>query len=136
MPLGADDEEPAGLAHDLAVALDAGTDLGLDAGDLGVARRLIRELGDDLGHALLHQHLDVAAELDVGAAAGHVGGDGDRARPSGLGDDLRFLLVVAGVQHVVRNAAFFSACRQLLDFSMQTVPTSTGCWRLRPPRSA
>jgi hypothetical protein len=32
--------------------------------------------------------LDVAAEHDVGAAAGHVGGDGDHARPSGLGDDL------------------------------------------------
>jgi hypothetical protein len=29
----------------------------------------------------------VAAELDVGAAAGHVGGDGDRARHAGLGDD-------------------------------------------------
>jgi hypothetical protein len=32
--------------------------------------------------------LDVAAEHDVGAAAGHVGGDGDHAGPAGLGDDL------------------------------------------------
>ena len=48
---------------------------------------------------VLDAHLDVAAELDVGAAAGHVGGDGDRARHAGLGDDEGFLLVEAGVQH-------------------------------------
>ena len=45
-------------------------------------------------------HVDIAAELDVGAAAGHVGGDGDGARHAGLGDDVGFLLVVAGVQHL------------------------------------
>ena len=45
----------------------------------------------------------VAAELDVGAAARHVGGDRHRARHAGLGDDVRFLLVVAGVEHLVRN---------------------------------
>jgi hypothetical protein len=28
---------------------------------------------------LHHLHLDIAAQLDVGAAAGHVGGDGHRA---------------------------------------------------------
>src|ERR687887_617485 len=39
------------------------------------------ELG--LGDVLL-----VAAELDVHAAAGHVGGDRDCAGPAGLGDDL------------------------------------------------
>ena len=52
----------------------------------------------------LHPHVDVAAELNVGAAAGHVGGDGDRARHPGVGDDEGFLLVVAGVQHLVRDA--------------------------------
>jgi hypothetical protein len=34
-------------------------------------------LADLLGHA----HLDIAAELNVGAAAGHVGGDRHRAGP-------------------------------------------------------
>ena len=47
---------------------------------------------------LPHPHLDVAAELDVGAAAGHVGGDGDRAGNAGLGDDQGLLLVEAGVE--------------------------------------
>ena len=42
----------------------------------------------------------VAAELDVGAAAGHVGGDRDRAGHAGLRDDVGLLLVVAGVQDV------------------------------------
>ena len=44
-------------------------------------------------------HVGIAAELDVGAAARHVGGDGDRAGHAGLGDDERLLLVEAGVQH-------------------------------------
>ena len=59
-------------------------------------------LGADL---VLGHHLRVAAEDDVGAAAGHVGGDGDRALAAGLGDDLGLALVVLGVQHVVRDAA-------------------------------
>ena len=48
---------------------------------------------------VLDAHLGVAAELDVGAAAGHVGGDGDRAGHAGLRDDEGFLLVEAGVEH-------------------------------------
>src|SRR6185295_5045702 len=45
--------------------------------------------------------LVVAAELDVGAAAGHVGGDRDAGGDAGLGDDRRLLLVEAGVEHLV-----------------------------------
>jgi hypothetical protein len=52
---------------------------------------------------------EVAAEHDVGAAAGHVGGDGDGADLAGAGDDLRFLLVVLGVQHLVRDAGLLEA---------------------------
>ena len=64
-------------------------------------------------------HLDVAAELDVGAAAGHVGGDGDGARPPGLGDDVGFLLVVARVQHAgAGSCAFFSSLDSASDFSI------------------
>ena len=52
------------------------------------------------GGFLLDTHLEIAAELDVGAAARHVGGDRHRARHARIGDDLGFLLVVAGVQHL------------------------------------
>ena len=47
--------------------------------------------------------LGVAAEDDVGAAAGHVGGDRHAALPAGLGDDLGLALVVLGVQDLVRD---------------------------------
>ena len=63
---------------------------------------------------LVGQEVDVAAEHDVGATAGHVGGDGDRAAPSGLGDDAGLLLVVLGVEHVVRDAALVELPRQVL----------------------
>ena len=48
-------------------------------------------------------HVQIAAELDVGAAARHVGGDRYGAGTTGLGDDLGFLLVVAGIQDRVRD---------------------------------
>ena len=56
----------------------------------------MRAAFSSVGHRLvgleeLHLLLDVAAEHDVGAAAGHVGGDGDHARPAGLGHDLGLL---------------------------------------------
>jgi hypothetical protein len=47
---------------------------------------------------LLGQVLDVAAEHDVDAATGHVGGHGDGAEPAGLGDDVGLALVVLGVE--------------------------------------
>ena len=47
----------------------------------------------------------VAAELDVRAAAGHVGRDRDRARPARLGDDARLLLVELGVERLVLDPA-------------------------------
>ena len=52
-------------------------------------------LGDEFG---------IAAEQNVGAAAGHVGGDGDLAELSGLGDDLGLALVEFGVEHDVLDA--------------------------------
>ena len=66
-----------------------------------VGARVAHALGPvlDVGEFLADAHVGVAAELDVGAAAGHVGGDGDRARHAGLRDDVGLLLVVAGVQH-------------------------------------
>jgi len=43
-------------------------------------------------------------EHDVGAATGHVGGDGHVTALTGQSNDLRFLLVVFGVEHAVRHA--------------------------------
>ena len=110
--LGADDVEAAGLGHrlgglvalgrldldglfrlqhDLAEALDVGLDLLDLLGLLGLV--------GDAGRLLLDAHVERAAELDVGAAAGHVGRDRDRAGHAGFGDDIGFLLVEARVQH-------------------------------------
>ena len=56
------------------------------------------------------------AEDDVGAAAGHVGGDGDRAGLPGLGHDQGFAFVLLGVQHLVRDAPLFQQPGQPLGF--------------------
>jgi hypothetical protein len=75
----------------------------------------------------LGQILGVAAQHDIGAASGHVGGDGDGAELAGLRDDLGFLLVVLGVEHVVLYAlALFQHEDSSSLFSMDMVPTSTG----------
>src|SRR3546814_5080671 len=63
-----------------------------DGGDLGGPLRLV----GDLGGFALDAHLEITAELDVGAAAGHVGGNGDGTGHAGLGDDEGLLLVEAG----------------------------------------
>ena len=46
----------------------------------------------------------IAAQQNVGAAAGHVRGDGHGAFAPGLRDDLGFPLVLLGVQDVVFDA--------------------------------
>ena len=53
-----------------------------------------------------HLQLDVAAQLNVGAATGHVCGNGHRAEFARICDDLGFLFVLACVQNVMRNAPF------------------------------
>ena len=50
------------------------------------------------------QRFRVAAEQNIGTAAGHVGRDRHGTLASGLSDDLGFLLVVLCVQHLVRYA--------------------------------
>ena len=55
------------------------------------------------GERLHHLHLDIAAELDVGAATGHVGGDRHCAAASRLCNDRCLTLVLLGVQDVVGN---------------------------------
>ena len=81
--------------------LDARQDLGEALVVVGVAGAQA-----ELGQLEVGEVLGVAAELDVDAAAGHVGGDGDRAGLAGLGDDLALALGVLGlgVEHRVRDA--------------------------------
>ena len=71
---------------------------------LRVALGAFRHVGKLLGDA----HVGIAAELDVGAAAGHVGGDGDGAGLAGLRDDRRLALVMAGVEHLEILEAFLA----------------------------
>ena len=64
--------------------------------------------------ALGGRALRVAAEQDVDAAAGHVGGDGDAAEAAGLGDDVRLPLVLLRVQHLVRDPALLEHAAEQL----------------------
>ena len=101
-------------------ALDARRGSRRRLGDLGRSRGLVATWRD-LGLALLRQHLDVAAELDVGAAAGHVGGDGDRARAGRPGRRSR--LPARGSGRSARCAGScrcFSSSASSSDFSMLT----------------
>ncbi len=53
---------------------------------------------------MLGQQLGVAAQNDVDASSGHVGGDGDPAFATGLGHHLGLPEVLLGVEDVVRDA--------------------------------
>ena len=102
MPLGADDVEPAGLDDPVVI---------LVADRLRLGERLVVRRRVDLGRVQTPPMEDlagepgrVAAEQDVGPAAGHVRGDRDRAGPPGLGHDRRLLLVELGVEDLVLDA--------------------------------
>ena len=79
---------------------------------VALARAAAAQLAVDAARlvALGAQHVQAAqlgdpgAQFDVGAAPGHVGGDGDRALLPGAGHDLGLLLVVLGVEHRVDDA--------------------------------
>ena len=66
------------------------------------AARVVAFGSDDGESARL---LGFGGQLDVGSAAGHVGGDGHGSGAAGFGDNVGFLLVQLGVQHLVRNLA-------------------------------
>ena len=64
---------------------------------------------------LLHgEELGVAAEHDVGTAAGHVRGDRDGPEAPGAGDDLRLTGVILGVEDLVLDALLRQQPRQVL----------------------
>ena len=75
MALGAEHEEAAGGERLFLQPRDLRADFAGEAFALGVR---------DVLDLLLDPHVGVAAELNVGAAAGHVGGDGDRSGNAGL----------------------------------------------------
>ena len=58
--------------------------------------------------------LVLASQPDVGSAAGHVRGDGDRAERPGAGDDARFHRVVLRVQNLARHAGVAKPRREAL----------------------
>ena len=118
MALGADDEQAASLPDLFGFFLDDGLVIGHPLGEelpgrqnflivgLGVAGGVHNDL---FGVTGLHQIgagqvLGVAAQHDIGATARHVGGHGDGPQLTGLGHDLRFLLVVLGVEQIVLDA--------------------------------
>ena len=121
VPLRAEDVEPAGGAHALGLGVRHGPVRGQALGEegagsedllivrVGVAGGLVDGLVAVAGffEVVFGQELGVAAEHDVRAAAGHVGGDGDGPQLARLGHDLRFALVLLGVEDVVRYAALF-----------------------------
>ena len=60
------------------------------------------------------QPLGIAAQDDVDASAGHVGGHGHATHPAGLGHDLRLPEVLLGVEHLVGDALLLQQPRQVL----------------------
>ena len=116
VPLGAEDVQPAELAHLFALGLArrrraSSTTSAKASGSLSGSRPLLAELE-------LRDHLGVAAEHDVGAAAGHVRADRDGALAPGLRDDECLALVVLRVQDRVRDLLLLEQVRDggaLLD---------------------
>ena len=51
-------------------------------------------------------------EFNIGAAAGHIGGDGDGAALAGAGDNLGFLLVILGVEDGMDDAIALEHARE------------------------
>ena len=128
VPLGAQDEEPAGLDHlfvihlrRLCVPLEGRRPLRL--ADLEFLALVVETQKSRRRHGvdgplvgadnprpvLLHQFLPghelrVAAQQNIGSAAGHVGGNGHHPQPPGLGHNLSLALVELGVQHHMLDA--------------------------------
>ena len=67
--------------------------------------------------AVLARHrLRITAEQNVCSAASHVRRNGHRAFAARLRDDLRFALVLLGVQYLVGNARFLELLGDLFRF--------------------
>ena len=105
VPLGAKDEKATGRLDRFLIALVRLFDAGADRGVIAFG------IGSDGFHDL---EFDVAAQFDVGPAAGHIGRDRHSAQLAGIGDDLCLLFVLTGVKDVVNNALFLQKLAQKL----------------------
>ena len=111
--LGAQDVQPAERPDLDALGLRVGLVHLLELDQQGLALGGVEV--DALGpHVAQGQALGVAAEEDVDASTGHVGGHGDRAEAAGLGDDLGLSGVLLGVEHLVGDAALVEQAGELL----------------------
>src|SRR5262245_65995663 len=98
MSLSAENMQSAKCDHFLLVLFAFGPDLFID-GELA----LLRQVLFPIEHLLEHE-FGVAAEQNVGAATGHVRGDGHRTLASSLSHNFRFAFVLLGVEYVVLDA--------------------------------
>ena len=111
MAFGADDIQPAGRHHSFLRGSGFGLNPGGQFGAFFVALGR-RQIGD----LLLDLHIHIAAELNVGAAARHIGGDRHCSRPTCLGDNERFLFVEAGIQNVMIDIVLLEQLGQKFRF--------------------
>ena len=103
--LGANDMQAAGGDDGLVANLPLRAQLADLQVLLGLRQRFVfADLEDE--------RLDGTAEHDIGAAAGHVGRDGDHLRTTRLRDDLGLARVLLGVQHLVRKLLLLEMPRQ------------------------
>ncbi len=105
---GADHVETARFERELFLRLD----VALHFGNLARALSVVLDAGRFIGEA----HVEIAAELDVGAATGHVGRNRHAAGHARLRHDMGFLLVVARVQHLVLHLLLFQKFGKRLGF--------------------
>ena len=111
-----DDAVRAEQAHQIVFERDEkvrGTGIALaraTAAQLAVDAAGFVALGADHVQAAEFGH--ARPEFNVGAAAGHVRGDGHRAALAGARDDFGFLLVILGVEHGVDDALLLQHARK------------------------
>ncbi len=104
MAFGAQDVQPSRGQNFLSFSVALRLVLGKGDGELfrvDLGTRLARGLGIHVGAG---HELGIAAQDDVGPAAGHVGRDGHSAFAASLRHHMRLALVLLGIEHVVRNA--------------------------------
>ena len=65
---------------------------------------------------IFNAHVDIATKLNVGAAAGHVGGNGYCTWNTGLRNDLGFLFMITRIQNIVRNSKLLEMLGQVFGF--------------------
>ena len=129
--LGADDVQATGVEHDLAVALDLGHRL-REALVKGLVVARVTQAQPELRELRASEVLRAATELDIDAAAGHVGRDRHRpGRPASA--------IVSPSCSACSGFAFSTECamprlrrrsERSSETSTEIVPTRTG-WLLR-----